>query len=215
MTTPAPRSAPLRLYYSAGSCSLASHLVLEELGADYEAVKLDMRAGQQRMPEYLAINAKGRVPALVTAQGVLTETPAILLFLAQTYPQADLAPLDQPFELAQLQAVNSYLCSTVHVNHAHKLRGHRWSDDEAAQRSMQAKVAANMAECFGYIEASLLRGPWVMGAHYSVADPYLFTMASWLAGDGVDIEGFPAVAAHSRRLRERPAVQRVLPLHGL
>ena len=173
--------------------------MLEELQADYEAVKLDMRAGQQRTPEYLAINAKGRVPALVTAQGVLTETPAILLYLAQSHPQAGLAPLQQPFELAQLQAVNSYLCSTVHVNHAHKLRGHRWSDDEAAQRSMQAKVAANMAECFGYIESSLLRGPWVMGEHYTVADPYLFTMANWLAGDGVDIEGFP------RRGRAQPS----------
>ena len=80
---------------------------------------------------------------------------------------------------------------------------------------MQAKVAQNMGDCFAYIEDQLLRGPWVMGEAFSVADPYLFTMGTWLASDGVDIARFPQVAAHSLRMRTLPAVQRVLPLHGL
>lgn len=205
----------MRFYFAPGTCALASHIALEVAGADYEAVKLNFRAGEQQASDFLAINPKGRVPALVTARGVITETPALLLYIAQMHPHARLAPLDDPFALAELQAVNSYFCSTVHVAHAHRPRAYRWADDEAAQRSMQAKVAQNMGDCFAYIEGQLLRGPWVMGAAFTVADPYLFTVGNWLAGDGVDIERFPRVAAHSRRVRELPAVQRVLTLHGL
>ena len=122
-----------RFYYSPRSCALASHIVLEHIGADFEAIRLDFQANQQRSAEYLAINAKGRVPALVTERGVITETPAILLYLAQTHPQSGMAPLDDPFALAELQAVNSWFCSTVHVAHAHGTRGARWADDASAR----------------------------------------------------------------------------------
>ena len=205
----------LRFYYSPGSCALASHIVLEHVGADYEAIKLDFGSKQQLSPEYLAINPKGRVPALATDRGVITETPAILLYLAQIYPDFYLAPLDDAFALAQLQSVNNWFCSTVHVVQAHFKRAYRWADDLAAQQAMQAKVPQNMIECFDWIERELLRGPWVMGEDFTVADPYLLTMANWLAGDGVDIARFPRVAEHCQRMRELPAVQRVLPLHGL
>jgi len=204
----------LELFYGRRTCALASHLTLEAAGAAYTATALDFAAGQQRSAAFLALNPKGRVPALRTERGVLTETPAILLYLAQRFPQARLAPLDDPFELAQLQAFNSYLCSTVHVAHAHKLRGARWADDEAAQQSMRAKVAPNMTECFTLIERELLRGPWVMGESFSIADPYLFTLTTWLPGDGVPIETFPAVADHHRRMLERPEVQRVWARHA-
>ncbi len=204
----------LELFYGRRTCALASHIVLEAAGADYTATALDFGAGQQRSAAFLALNPKGRVPALRTERGVLTETPAILLYLAQRFAPAQLAPLDDPFELAQLQAFNSYLCSTVHVAHAHKLRGARWADDEAAQQSMRAKVAQNMTECFTLIERELLRGPWVMGETFSIADPYLFTLTTWLPGDGVPIETFPAVADHHRRMLERPEVQRVWALHA-
>jgi glutathione S-transferase len=169
-----------RFYYSPRSCALASHIVLEYIGADFEAIRLDFQANQQRSAEYLAINAKGRVPALVTERGVITETPAILLYLAQTHPQSGVAPLDDPFALAELQAVNSWFCSTVHVVHAHGTRGARWVDDAAALQAMKAKVAQNMIDCFDWIERELLRGPWVMGKDFSVADPYLFTLTLWL-----------------------------------
>ena len=126
----------LKLFYAVGSCSLASHIALEEAGADYEAVAMSTKLGDQRKPEYLAINPKGRVPALVTDRGILTETPAILAWIAQTWPAAKLAPLDDPFAFAKAQAFNSYLCSTVHVAHAHKHRGYRWADDPAALAEM-------------------------------------------------------------------------------
>lgn len=198
------------LFHSPGACSLASLVALEEVGAAYELRRLDMRQGEQRSAEYLAVNPKGRVPALVTPRGVLTETPAILAFLAQSFPAAGLAPLDDPFAFAELQAFNSYLCATVHVAHAHKLRGSRWADDPAALEAMKEKVPESMAACFAPIEREFLRGPWVMGETYTVADPYLFTLARWLEGDGVPLASLPRVADHHARMTERPAVQRAL-----
>lgn len=204
-----------RFYYSPRSCALASHIVLEHIDADFEAIRLDFQANQQRSAEYLAINAKGRVPALVTERGVITETPAILLYLAQTHPQSGMAPLDDPFALAELQAVNSWFCSTVHVAHAHGTRGARWADDVSALQAMKAKVAQNMVDCFDWIERELLRGPWVMGENFSVADPYLFTLTIWLMQNGVELARFPRVADHYQRMLALPAVQKIAPLHNL
>ena len=102
----------MKLYYSADTCSLASHIALNDAGADYSTVRISFANEEQRKPEYLAVNPKGRVPALVTDRGILTETPAMLAFIAQSFPKARLAPLDDPFRFAQVQAFNSYRCST-------------------------------------------------------------------------------------------------------
>ena len=199
----------IKLFYNLGSCSLASHIALEEAGADYEAVRINVREGAQKTPEYLAINPKGRIPALVTDQGVLTETPAILAWVAQTHPQAGLAPTD-PWGFGQMQAFNSYLCSTVHVAHAHRHRGYRWADEQSSFDDMRRKVPQSMAECFQLVEDGMLRGPYVMGEPFTVCDGYLFTIADWLELDGVDPARFPKVHAHRERVRARPAVARVL-----
>ncbi|MEA2930577.1 MAG: glutathione S-transferase [Hyphomicrobiales bacterium] len=200
----------MKFFFAPATCALASRIVLEEVGAPYEPVRIDFKTGGQRTPEYLKVNPKGRVPALVTERGVLTETPAILLYLAQSYPDAKLAPLDEPFTLAQVQAFNSYLCSTVHVAHAHRMRGNRWADDEAAIAAMKKKVPQSVGDCFALIERDMLAGPWVMGDRYTISDPYLFTIAQWLEGDGVDRTRFPKLVEHTRRIKERPAVQRAL-----
>jgi glutathione S-transferase len=204
----------LKLFYAPGTCALASHIALEEAGAAYEAVRLSFATEDQRKPEYLAVNPKARVPALVTDRGVLTETPAILAFVAQSFPAANLAPLADPYAFAQAQSFNSYLCSTVHVAHAHRGRGYRWTDDAAAIEALKKKVAQNMTECFSLIETAMLQGPWVLGAAYSVCDAYLFTIARWLEGDSVDVAQFPKVHAHLQRMAERPAVRKVLALQS-
>jgi glutathione S-transferase len=200
----------LTLYYAPLTCALATHIALEEAGAAYEARRLDFSKAEQRSPEYLKINPKGRVPALVTPRGILTETPSLLVYIAQSYPAAKLAPLDDPFALAELQAFASYLASTVHVAHAHRPRASRWADEPASLEDMKRKTTGNMRDCFTLIQRELFRGPWAMGEAYSVIDGYLFTLASWLAGDGVEIAEFPAIADHSRRVAQRPAVKRVL-----
>jgi glutathione S-transferase len=202
----------LTFYYAPATCALASHLALEYAGARYDAVRLDFKGQQQRSPEYLRVNPKGRVPALATDRGVLTETPALLLFIAQSFPEAGLAPLDDAFQLAKMNEFNSYLCSTVHVNHAHKGRGYRWveAEDAAALAAMKDKVPQTMAESFTLIEEQMFTGPWVLGEHFSTCDLYLYTIARWLEGDGVDVKRFPKVADHLRRMDAQPQVRRVL-----
>jgi glutathione S-transferase len=197
----------MKLHYAPHTCALASHIVLEEVGADYEINRIDFSIAEENSPEYLAMNPKGRVPLLETAQGYLTETPAILVYLAQCYPQANLAPLDDAFAFAELQSFNSYLCSTVHVAHAHRLRGNRWADDPGAIIAMQEKVPASVLAGFLYVEDNYLRGPWVMGDQYSIADPYLFTLAQWLEADGVDLRPLPRVVDHRSRMLQRETVQ--------
>jgi glutathione S-transferase len=200
----------MKLYYATGTCALASHIALEEAAAEYSTVKINFATSEQRSPEYLAINPKGRVPSLVTDNGILTETPAMLAFIAQSFPNARLAPLDDAFRFAEVQAFNSYLCSTVHVAHAHRMRGHRWVDDPAAIEALKRKVPETMGDCFALIESKMFQGPWVMGEAYTICDPYLFTIARWLEGDSVDPARFPKVKAHRDRMSERAAVRRVL-----
>ncbi|WP_010466970.1 glutathione S-transferase family protein [Acidovorax radicis] len=203
----------LTLYYTPSTCAQAVRIALEEAGAPYQLVRVDFAAGQQRTPEYLAVNPKGRVPALATPHGTLTETPALLAYVAQSFPEARLAPADA-HGFARLQEFHSYLASTVHIAHAHRPRASRWADDPEAIAAMQRKVPQNMTDCFNLIETHYLppaeHGAWVMGAQYTVADGYLFTIASWLASDGVDIALFPKVHAHTQRMLQRPAVQRAL-----
>lgn len=202
----------LKLYYAPHTCSLATHIVLEEVGAAYVLERVDFAADEQRSPRYLAINPKGRVPALATERGVLTETPAMLAFVAQSFPAARLAPLDDPFAFAEVQAFNSYLCSSLHVAHAHRMRGHRWVDpaDTAAIAALQRKVPESVGAGFELIERDMFRGPWVMGERYTICDPYLFTLAQWMEKDGVDPGRFPRVADHRRRMSERPGVKKAI-----
>ena len=200
----------LKLYYAPGTCALASHIALEEVGAPYSAERLNFKNNQQQSADYLKINPKGRVPALVTDSGVLTETPAILAFIAQSFPQAKLAPMDDPMAFAQVQSINSYLCSTVHVAHAHKGRGYRWAVEETSFADMKRKVPDSMTACFALIERDMLKGPWVMGEQCTVCDPYLYTISGWLEGDGVGLGKLPKVVAHRKRMEERPAVATVL-----
>jgi glutathione S-transferase len=200
----------IKLYYAAHTCSLASHIALEEAGAEYFTERVSFKTNQQNSPDYLAINPKGRVPSLVTDRGVLTETPAMLAFIAQSFPRAQLAPLDDPFAFAQVQAFNSYLCSTLHVAHSHRMRGYRWADDESSFADMQRKVPQSVGACYALIEREMLRGPWVMGEAYTICDPYLFTLAQWMEDDGVDVSTLPKVMDHRLRMSERSAVRKAI-----
>jgi len=202
----------LNLYFAPHTCALATHIVLEEVGADYSTTRIDFDKGEQRSPEYLKVNPKGRVPALVTGQGVLTETPAMLVFVAQSFPKANLAPIDDPFAFAQVQSFNSYLCSHLHIAHAHRMRGHRWveADDMHSIEAMQRKVPQSVGAAFEYIEKDLLKGPWVMGERYTICDAYLFTLAQWLEKDGVVPARIPRVIDHRRRMSQRAAVAKAI-----
>ena len=202
----------LTLYYGPRACSLATHIALIDAGAEFRAVRLNLANGDQHKPEYAAINPKGRVPSLQTERGILTETPALLAYVAQRFPQAKLAPLDDPFEFARVQEFNNYLSSTAHVAHAHRGRGTRWVDaaDSAALAAMQRYVPTSMTKIFELIDTRMLKGPWVMGDTYTICDPYLFTISQWLEGDGVNLAHLPKVRDHHARMSERASVKRAI-----
>lgn len=206
----------MTLYYSPNACSRAAHIALEETGAPYERVRVSLKDGEQHRPEFLAVNPKGKVPALKVDGRVVTECPAVLAFIAASFPEAGLSPANDPFAAADMLAFNLYLASTVHVSFAHDRRAARWADDEAAQAAMRAKVPQNLIEQFGTIEERLGDGrTFVHGDSYSVSDPYLFTFTGWLRERGIaDETRFPRVFAHYDRVKARPAVQRILEIEN-
>jgi glutathione S-transferase len=200
---------PLTLYYSPNSISLATIIVLEEIGAPYILQRVDLAKGEQRSAGYLELNPLGRVPTLRTQEGLLTETPALLAFLARSAPAAELLPTGAFLEARALSFL-SYLASTVHVAHAHRMRGSRWSDEADAIASMQRKVPKSVLDAFSLIEHNKLEGPWVLGERFSVCDAHLFTLAQWLEADGVDTSKLPRVLDHRARMLQRPATQRAM-----
>lgn len=198
----------MQLYYAPRTISVAVAIALEEAGLDYEPIRLDFGAGEQTKPAYHQINPKGRVPALAVEGGILTETGALLDYVAAIAPEAGLVP-DDPVMAARMREVMYYLASTMHVNHAHRLRGHRWADKEDSWKDMAGKAAETMTASCDYIVSNGLRGQFVLGDTLSLADAYLFVVCSWLEGDGVDVSAFPKILAFREAMEARPSVQAV------
>lgn len=194
------------LHYSPQTVSIAVAIALEEAGIAYTPQLVDFSAKAQTSPAYLAINPKGRVPALVTDKGVLTEAGAILDYIGILAPV--MIPTD-PYAAGRMREVMYYLASTMHVAHAHKVRGSRWADQEASFADMRAKVPTTVAACCSYLETEYPLSPFVLGSELSLADPYLFIVASWCAGDGVDMSAYPKLSAFLTMMRARPSVKAV------
>ncbi|MDZ7709699.1 MAG: glutathione S-transferase family protein [Roseovarius sp.] len=199
----------MQLYYAKGTIAIAVAIALREAGIGFEPVRLDFKAGDQTRPRYHAVNPKGRVPALVTDHGTLTETAAILDHIADLAPAAGLRPSD-PWQAAKMREAMCYLASTMHVNHAHRARGHRWADDESSLADMKTKALETMTASAHHVEDHMLQGPYVLGEAFSMADPYLYVACSWLEGDGVDVAAFPKITAFVEAMRARASVQQVI-----
>lgn len=209
----------LKLFYQSGSCSLAPHIALEEAGAAFTPTLVDFSSQQQRSPAYLKINPKGRVPALAIGDWVLTENPAILQFIAQSFPNAKLWPTDLRAQANCLEWM-AWLSSGVHVTYAHVRRSERYATSEAAIADVRATGMISTRKIWEDVEAKMaaLPGPWISGDQFTVVDGYVFVF--WMWGNAQYLKydmanDFPAWTAHSRRLFARPAVQRVLMQEGL
>ena len=200
----------LKLYYSPGACAMASHIALEEAGSDYELQKIDLRQGEQRTPEYLAINPAGVTPALATEQGVITQNVAILTYVAQTHPQAGLAPT-QAYAFARMQAFNAWLASSLHPAIGKVLFSRPPLEGAARAEALEQALAK-----YDLAEQHLLIGPWALGADHSVTDGYLMVFTRWARqADLLDKVRFPGLNAHLDRVQSRPAVHRAFATEGL
>lgn len=198
----------MQLYYAPGTISIAVAIALQEAELDFEPIKIDFAAKEQSGTGYAQINPNGRVPALVVDGGILTETGALLEYVADTAPTAELRPTD-PLLLARMREVMFYLASTMHVAHAHKMRGSRWASKTSSYKDMTAKVPQTMSDCCAYISSNGLRGPFVLGEQISIADCYLYTICTWLDGDGVTIDDFPKIKSFMAAMEQRDSVRAV------
>ena len=198
----------MRLHYAPNTIAVAAAITLEEAGLTYEPVRVDFASGEQSGDTFRAINPKGRVPALETEGTILTETGAILEYIAAKAPAAKLVP-DTPLHAAHMRSAMFYLASTMHVNHAHKMRGHRWASEQSSFDDMARHVPQTMTASTGYIETHMLRGPYCLGNELSIADPYLFAICMWLEGDGVDLAAFPAVTRFMKTVETRASVKTI------
>lgn len=204
----------LKLYFSKGSSALAAHIVLEETGVPFEAQEVSIPRGQHLETAFLRLNPKGRLPLLHTPEGLLTENPAILEYIAATHPDAQLMP-SGAFDQAQARALCAYLCATVHVAFAHKQRGARWAQTAQALADMAQLVPQNLTQCAAHLEQHTSLAPWALGPRYSFCDAYLFLIGRWMGANGLDLAAYPKLAAHGAAMRARPATQAALKAHGL
>lgn len=193
----------MKLYFSPGACSLASHIALNELGLPFEAVKVDIRkkltaAGD----DYFAINPKGYVPALaVDGEGLLTEGPAILQYLADQKPESGLAPAAGSMARYRLQEWLGYLNSEVHKSFSPYF-------DPSGSAEDKSKAGERLGKRFDYLQAQLAEQPFLTGATFTVADAYCYTLLTWTAYVGIDLGKWPQLKAYLERIAARPAVQK-------
>ncbi|HLI11298.1 MAG TPA: glutathione S-transferase N-terminal domain-containing protein [Alphaproteobacteria bacterium] len=199
----------LTLYYSPGACSMASHIALEETGAAYEVKPIILAKGEQKTESYLKINPRGKVPALGVDGKVLTENVAILTYLAKRFPEKKLLPADL-FEEVRCISTMAWFSNTVHPSFTHIMRPERFAAEEAAHAVVkETGRKAFWANCQEI--DSLLKGKeWVMGAQFTVADPYALVFYGWGKRIDLPMHELAAYTAFKERMLKRPAVRKVL-----
>lgn len=197
------------LFYSPGACSLASHIALEEAGRPYRAVQTLLSKNEHQSPEFLAINPRGRVPALVVEGKVITENTAILTWIADTAPDAELLPAE-PIARAQAIAQMAWFSNTPHIYQRARFRPHRFADREDSLEDVRAKAASTYWEYMQEIDALIGAQAWMMGDGYTVADPYALVFYGWGASNGMPMTDLRNYTRHKVQMLERPAVRTVI-----
>jgi glutathione S-transferase len=199
----------LALYFAPGACSFVPHTALEAIkaatGQPFELRMLKLHKGEQRAPEYLALNPDGVVPTLLVDGTPITQIVSICDYLDRHFPQAHLFPAEPPLR-AQALSLFAWINNTAHPTFAHIFRPARYSDNEAAQASIQSFNLGKFRECLARLDAAAANAnPYLFGAHPGVVDMYSLVLTRWGANVGIDPEGFPALWAHLQKLAALPA----------
>jgi glutathione S-transferase len=199
----------LTLYYAPGACSMASHVALEETGAEYEPHPVLLSKGEQKSEAYLKINPRARVPALRIDDQILTENLAILTYIAKRFPDAKLLPSDLLEEVRCLSTM-AFFASTVHTTFAHVMRPERYSRDEAAHGVIKDTGRETFHTYLREIDGLLAGKQWLMGDQYTVADPYALVFYWWGTRIELPTQELKSYTAHKDRMLQRAAVRRAL-----
>jgi glutathione S-transferase len=206
----------ITLYYSPGSCSLAPHIVLNEIGQPFELRRFATAERANYSTEYLAVNPKGRIPALEIDGFILTENPAVLAFLGRRFPDAGLYPADGSEAEARCLELLAWSSNTVHVAYAQLFRPERFVLNEQNYPPVKESGQTNYQRCLAEIEDKLQHQEYSVGSHYTVVDPFWLVFFRWGVRTGYDMRNrFPAYTAYAERLCRRPGVQRALAAEGI
>ncbi|SAK75214.1 glutathione S-transferase domain-containing protein [Caballeronia catudaia] len=200
----------MKLFYKAGACSLASHIVLEEAGLPYEIEAVDLKTKRTASgADFTAINAKGYVPALLLDGGeLLTEGPAIMQFVADQAPAKHLAPLADAMSRYRLQGWLTFIGTELHKNFSPFF-------NPAASSDWKAAAMSNLERRLTYTAQQLTDKPYLLGDEFSIGDAYLFTVLGWAKHIDLDLGKWPVLVAYQARVGARPAVQRAMKAEGL
>jgi glutathione S-transferase len=206
----------LQLHYHPSDASLMPHIFLEELGAPFELKLVDRANNAQKSPEYLKLNPNGLIPVLEDGELVLYETPAILLHLADTHPQAGLVPMLCTPERAHCYKWLVWLSNTLQATLVQYFYAERYVPAEGLE-DFRARTEARIAPLLDQLEAQLHSsgGPWLLGAHYSAADCMAFVLCCWTRDLQRPANSLPALGTYLARMRQRPAVQRAVATEEL
>lgn len=200
----------LTLFYSPGACSMASHIGLEESGAQYELKPVALAKGEQRSPEYLKVNPRGKVPALRLDDGsVLIENTAILTYLGRRFPEKGLLPKDNAAE-ARCISMMAWLSNTVHPAFTHIFRPERFSDDQNAVPSIKETGKKSFWAALQELDGIVAGKTWMQGEQFTACDPYALVFLGWGARIELPVKELKNYTAWKTRMLERPAVRKVL-----
>lgn len=203
-----------KLYFSPGAVSMATHIALEEVGAPYALEAISIKDGEQLGERYRRVHPLGRVPALELEPGVvLTETPALLGYLADGAPEQELLP---PTGLARARANEwmSFLSSTVHVAFLSFYRPDRYTSDAAARAALGRDGRQRFLDLLRYVEARLPSQGFVLGARYTLCDSYLSVFWLWARRMDLPVTELARYTALARAVLQRAAVRRALEQEG-
>ncbi|MGE0348993.1 glutathione S-transferase family protein [Hydrogenophaga sp.] len=200
----------MKLHFAPGACSFVPHAMLELAGADFEPSMVKLHKGEQRSPEYLALNPRGQVPVLVDDGQVITQIVAILLHLDAKLPQAGILPASGLARTRALQTL-AWMNNTVHPTFTHVFMPEKFTDDEAAKAAIRAFAANTYRGLLGEIEALAAQAsPWMMGEQPGALDAYALTLLRWGGYAGIDPAGYPATWGLVQRFAALPAVARAI-----
>ncbi|HYC48720.1 MAG TPA: glutathione S-transferase family protein [Burkholderiales bacterium] len=199
----------LTLYFSPGACSMASHIGLEESGAQYEKRPTLLPKGEHKTEAYLKINPRGKVPALAVDGQVITENTAILTYVGKRFPEKKLFPTDAIGE-ARCISTMAWFSNSVHPLYTHTLRPERYAEDPAAHATVKETNRKSFFEALKEIDGLLAGKQWILGDQFTVADGYALVFYGWGLRAGLPLQELKNYTAWKDRMVQRPAVRKVL-----
>ena len=204
----------MELFCIAGTCSLAPHILLEEIGEPFTVKLLDRSAAEQKTPAYLAINPSGKVPALRTDGGVITENIAIQAYLVDRFPALGLAPVE-PVARGKWLSYQAWLGGSVHGFFRRWRRPEQYSDDVTAHAGISAAGEVNFLKSLSQINDRLANQEWLCGDQFTTADIYTLVFHLWARLSEFPISHLTHLKGHGDAIMRRPSAQSAFKREGL